>query len=345
MRDAYRYCQWITAHHYENFPVGSRLVPRSQRPHVAAIYAFARSADDFSDEAKYRGRGLELLEQWRAALWACADGESVRAARPGSKAPRRAGEPVEARMMAQTGPFALRRAQGERVGHPIFVALAETIRRCELPVQLLDDLLTAFRMDVVKSRYADWEELLDYCRCSANPVGRLVLAVFGIRDPELDRLSDRICTGLQLANHWQDLAIDFLQKDRLYIPQNLMREYQVRETDLRQLGMIQPVTLRFSKGDRNPFILRHAQDERLSILGRFQALMKELVRRAREQFDQGAPLIGRVPGRLRLELRITLLGGRAILERIEAADFDVFRRRPVLSTASKLQLLAHAFVS
>ena len=331
---AYRYCQWIVAHHYENFPVGSWLIPRSQRPHVAAVYAFARSADDFSDEAIYRGRGLELLEQWRAALWA-----GVSATGPVAGAGSWAAAP------GLDPPIRRHPAPPGAEGHPIFVALADTIRRCDLPVQLLDDLLTAFRMDVTKSRYANWEELSEYCRYSANPVGRLVLRIFGISDPEDARLSDCICTGLQLANHWQDLSVDFLQKDRLYIPQDLMREFGVTEADLKQLRMIQPVTLRFSKGDRNPFILRQAQDERLSVLSRFQALMKELVRRARQQFDQGEPLLGRCSGRLRLELKLTVLGGRAILDRIEQVGYDVFRRRPVLSVVEKCRLLTHALVS
>ncbi len=125
LRDAYRYCEWINARHYENFPVGSWLLPARARPHVAAVYAFARSADDFADEAKHRGRSLDLLAQWRAALLSSVPGTDFS-------------------------------------GHPIFIALADTVRRFDLPVQLLDDLLTAFTMDVTKRRYADWEELMNY---------------------------------------------------------------------------------------------------------------------------------------------------------------------------------------
>lgn len=278
LREAYRYCQWLTAHHYENFPVASWLLPASKRPHVAAIYAFARSADDFSDEAKYKGRGGELLNQWRSMLWACGNGT------PSS--------------------------------HPIFIALSDAIRRCELPVQLCDDLLTAFTMDVTKRRYADWEELATYCRYSANPVGRLVLHIFDRRDPKLFELSDAICTGLQLANHWQDLCID-LAKDRLYIPQSFLARHGVTEESL----------------------FRHETSPA------FCSLMEELVDRAHLLFDAGEPLLDHVRGRLRLELKLTLLGGRAILNRIEAVGYDVFRHRPALSLPRKLILLSYALFS
>ncbi|MBI3332907.1 MAG: squalene synthase HpnC [Candidatus Omnitrophica bacterium] len=273
----------MTTRHYENFPVASWLLPASKRPHVAAVYAFARSADDFSDEEKYRGRSLELLNQWREWL-------------KGSD-----GVP----------------------SHPIFLALADTIRECRLPVQLLDDLLTAFTMDVTKRRYATWEELLTYCRYSANPVGRLVLTIFGIEDPKLHRLSDAICTGLQLANHWQDLAIDFGEKDRLYIPQDLMKKFGVAESDLARF-------------------LKTSQGQTLEGL---TPLMEELVVRAEALFAEGEPLPEKVRGRLRLELKLTLLGGREILNQIQAAGYDPFRRRPVISTAKKLNLLAQALFS
>ena len=287
LEQAYRYCGWLTYRHYENFPVASWILPKASRPHIAAIYAFARSADDFADESRYQGRSMELLESWRRALHSCANGQQ--------------------------------RAEG----HPIFLALGNTIRKCQLPVQWLDDLLTAFTMDVTKRRYATWEELLGYCRYSANPVGRLVLTVFGIRDPQLHLYSDRICTALQLANHCQDLRID-LARDLLYIPQTLLAQYGVTEEELKNLAA------------------RPEPSGKLRMTGKFQALMAELVRRARELFDEGAPLIGRACGRLRFELKLTLLGGRTILDRIESAQYDVFRRRPVLSVWSKATLLFHA---
>lgn len=281
---AYRYCEWITTHHYENFPVASWLLPKRIRPHVAALYAFARAADDFADEAKYQGRSLELLQQWRSALWAC-----------------------------QVAP------DGATPAHPIFLALSHTIRECRLPVQWLDDLLTAFTMDVTQRRYADWEELMTYCRYSANPVGWLVLALFGLHDLEHQQMSDRICTGLQMANHWQDLRID-LRRDILYVPQTLLRQFHVAEEEL---------LMGAGSGTWHP-------------TDRFRQMMKELMSRTRRLFDEGEPLVQRLRGGLRLEIKLTLLGGRAILDRIESSAYDVFSRRPVLSRADKIRLLIHA---
>ena len=283
LRDAYRYCEWINTHHYENFPVGSWLLPARVRPHVAAVYAFARSADDFADEQRYEGRSLELLGRWRAAL-------------------------------RGTPPNGLD-------SHPIFLALSDTVRRFDLPAQLLDDLLTAFTMDVTKRRYADWEELMDYCRHSANPVGRLVLLLCGIRDPQLHAWSDSICTGLQLANHWQDLRID-AARDILYVPRDLMEKHGVTEQELRRLA--------------------DAGGNGAGLPAGYRVLMQELVSRARGIFDEGEPLVGRLSGGLRLEIKLTLLGGRAILDRIEKAGYDVFHHRPVLSGLDKAGLLGRA---
>ncbi len=292
LQRAYRYCQWITDHHYENFPVASLLLPKEKRPYVAAVYAFARSADDFADEAKYQGRSLELLGEWRAALHVIARDPE--------------------------------RGEGDRSNldlapHPLFLALADTIRRFGLPVQLLDDLLTAFAMDVTKRRYVDWEDLMNYCRYSANPVGRLVLTIFGHSDPEMFRLSDCICTGLQLANHWQDLRIDW-GKDLLYVPKTLMDQFGVGEEDIQRIQ---------TDGTAEAF----------------RALMQELVDRADALFKEGEPLVEKVSGRLRLELKLTVLGGRAILRQIRASDYDVFSRRPVLSGPQKAGLFLHAVVS
>ena len=217
--------------------------------------------------------------------------------------------------------------------HPIFLALADTVRRRGLPVQLLDDLLTAFTMDVTKRRYADWEDLMTYCRHSANPVGRLVLLLLGIRDPELHARSDEICTGLQLANHWQDLRID-LARDILYIPQDLLRRHGVSEAELKELAArAELVEAR-----------RRSSFDRLRMTANFRSLMQELVGRARALFDSGERLLEGVSGGLRLELKLTVLGGRSILDRIEAAGCDVFRRRPALSSFSKLGLLARALL-
>ena len=302
LRSAYRYCEWLTYRHYENFPVASIFLPADKRPYVAAVYSFARSADDFADEARYQGRSLELLDQWRKALWACvqsgAGGEGQGAGNAGNG------------LVFSGVPL---------VSHPIFMALADSIRACRLPVQFLDDLLTAFAMDVTKRRYKDWEELMTYCRYSANPVGRIVLAVFNYHDSELNRLSDCICTGLQLANHWQDLGIDW-GKDLLYIPKILLDQYGVDEREIERIR---------TEG---------ATD-------RFRALMKELVDRAEAFFREGESLPDRVSGSLRLELRLTVFGGRAILNQIRKSDYDVFRNRPIISAFDKARLLVRGLVS
>ena len=274
--DAYRYCRWLTAAHYENFPVASWLIPPALRPHVAAVYAFARTADDFSDEDSDPARALRRLAQWGEQLERCAAG---------------------------------------RADHPVFVALGQTIRVYDLPIQLFRDLLTAFTRDVTVHRYATWDRVLgDYCRYSANPVGRLVLLLFGYREPTLHTLSDAICTALQLTNFWQDLAID-LRKDRVYLPQEAMARHGVTERAL----------------------FGHVTDEK------FRALMTEAADVAERLFRQGAALPESVKGRLAWELRATWLGGTTILRRIRAAGYDTFRRRPALTTADKLNIALRAF--
>jgi squalene synthase HpnC len=257
--EAFAHCEDRARRHYENFPVGL-LIPKAKRRYVYALYAFMRTADDFADEPIYEGVREQKLDEWRERLDAAYAG----------------------------------RADG-----PIFVALSETVRRLDLPKPLLLDLLSAFRQDTVKRRYETWEEVLDYCRRSANPVGRLVLMLFGYRDEEWARLSDKICTALQLANHWQDLALD-LVKDRIYVPREQLLAHGVSEEDLRA-GRIE---------------------------GGFPALMRELIGRTRALFALGRPLCDRVGRDLRFELRLTWLGGSAILDGIEAAGYDVFRRRP-----------------
>ena len=259
LEEAFAYCEARTKAHYENFPVGL-FVPRARRPYVYAIYTFARAADDFADEPIYEGVRQQKLDQWEALLEGAYRGE----------------------------------AEG-----PIFVALAETVRRLGIPKQLLLDLLSAFKQDVVKSRYASWEELLDYCRRSANPVGRLVLHVFEEKDPALPPLSDAICTGLQLANHWQDVAIDYA-RGRVYVPEELQRRHGVSSFD-------------FSSG---------------RVSDGWRGLMAELIARSRALFDEGRPLCDRVGRELRYEMRLTWLGGTSILDRIEAVGGDVFKRRP-----------------
>ncbi len=271
--EAFAYCSRLAEEHYENFPVGSRFVLKSLRPYVHSIYAFARIADDFADEPHYPDNlRLALLENWEGQLLQCL------------------WRPPQ---------------------HPVFIALRETMNRFDLPVTLFRDLLTAFRMDVETRRHPRFEDLLAYCRFSANPIGRLVLLLFGYPDPECQRLSDSICTALQLTNFWQDVVVDF-EKDRIYLPQEDMARFGYSEADL--------------KG-------RRLNDS-------FRALMRRQIHQTREFYRAGAPLLTKVRGGIRFELHLTYHGGIAILDRIERMDFDVFSDRPHLTLSDKWGLVA-----
>jgi phytoene synthase len=284
---AYRACTEMAESHYENFPVG-RLVPRRMRPHVHAVYAFARYADDLADEG-YAGsapgaRDVMSPEERLAAL-----------------------DDWERQLCSPAGTPGL---------HFIFVALHETIRELDLPRSLFTDLLSAFKQDVVKRRYADFPEVLDYCRRSANPVGRLVLLLHGVRAPELHALSDHICTGLQLANFWQDVSVD-LEKDRIYLPADERASHGVTEEAL----------------------FAHQAD------AAYRALLKFQVDRTQAIFDRGAPLTKVLRGLLRLEIRLTWLGGVTILRKIEAQQYDTLNRRPKVGKADMARLFLRALVS
>jgi phytoene synthase len=258
---AYRLCARVAGRHYENFPVASRLLPAAMRPHIAAIYAFARTADDFADEGhRPAAERLALIDGWRAQLWACAEGRE-----PGA-------DPESAL---------------------VFAALGHTIRACALPVQLLDDLLDAFRQDVMTTRYDTWADLLDYCRRSANPVGRLVLRVAGYGDAGLDRSSDALCTALQLTNFWQDLRVDWAN-GRLYLP-------------LEEARAAGAAVERFDPDRLAP---------------EWRRALSRAVARTRGQFDEGRSVCDAVRGRLRFELRATWLGGMTVLDRIDAGIPD-----------------------
>jgi squalene synthase HpnC len=274
VEEAFEHCRRRARRHYENFPVGL-FVPKDKQPYVHAIYSFARAADDFADEPRYEGMRVEKLDQWEARLHAAYRGEAE---------------------------------------DPIFIALRETVQRLDIPKQLLLDLLSAFRQDTQKERYETWDELADYCRRSADPVGRLMLLVFGYRDPELLPWSDAVCTALQLANHWQDLAID-VARGRLYVPRELLDRFGVKEWDL-NAGKL--------------------TDE-------YRALMGELVARARALFAAGRPLCDRVGRDLRFEMRLVWVGGTSILDGIERVGYDVFRRRPHHGLAGKLGLAWRAW--
>ena len=298
---AYAECARIARRHYENFPVASLLLPRRMRPHVAAIYAFARVADDFADEGdRSPAERLRLLDGWSDAL--------VEAA-----APAEAGEPEPARGHEPAASPSAGGVVTDDQAAAIFVALGETMRACGLPVSLFEDLLSAFRQDVTVSRYATWDDLLDYCRRSANPVGRLVLRVAGYDDGALDRSSDALCTALQLANFWQDLGRDW-RKGRLYIPVDELERHGAKPNEPWRGGGADP----------------------------WSRTLAEMCRRTRELFDAGRDVCNGVGGRLRLELRLTWLGGMTILDRVERAGLDVLTDRPALGAADMPRLLWRA---
>lgn len=272
---AYEFCMRMARDHYENFPVASLFIPRQKRPHVAAIYAFARTADDFADEGNLQPfERLEKLDEWERKLDACYAGTAE---------------------------------------HPVFVALAETVRLHNIPRGPLAALLEAFRMDVTKRRYADFGELVHYCARSANPVGQLVLYIFGVASARTISLSDSICTALQLANFWQDVSVD-RARGRIYVPLEDFDRFGYTEQE-------------FGRGvaDR-----------------RFADLMKYQVERTRDLFRAGEPLVREAGPGLELELTLTLRGGNAILDMVERAGSAVISRRPSLSLANKAALLTGA---
>ncbi len=272
---AFEYCERLTKSHYENFPVASLFIPEAKRPYLQTLYAFSRMADDMADEQAYtEDERMGKLAAWGEMLERCYAGEA---------------------------------------DHPVFVALRETVARTRIPIEPLRDLLTAFRRDVVQKRYETFEDLLSYCRCSANPVGRMVLMIFDHRADELFSLSDNICTALQLANFWQDLAVD-ARKDRCYLPLEDMRRFGVTVEDWN--------SGRMSEG--------------------FRKLMKFEVERTRDLFYAGAALPSLVEKELQVELRLVWFGGMAILRKIERVGFDVYHSRPSIAAGSKALVLYRA---
>jgi squalene synthase HpnC len=267
----------VSVGHYENFPVASLLLPAKLREPVAAIYRFARSADDIADEGdEPAARRIARLEEYRARLSGI--------------------------------------AAGDMPPDPVFGPLARAIRAHALPLDPFHALLDAFSQDVTRKRYGSYEELLEYCRRSANPVGRLLLHLFKrTTDSNLER-SDAVCTALQLINFWQDVEIDFVQDDRIYLPQEDMARFGVTRLHL---------------------IERTCDDA-------WRSLMAFQVGRARTLMLAGASLGRELPGRIGLEIRATVHGGLRILERIEAAGYDVFRRRPALGALDWPLVLARS---
>lgn len=275
--DAQSYTRWLATHHYENFGVASWLLPRHLHQNFYNAYAYCRWADDLGDEIKDSRRALQLLDGWENEL---------------------------------------HRASASSATHPVFIALQETIRACEIPIQPFSDLLVAFRQDQTVRRYATWESLLGYCRYSANPVGRIVLYICDYRDAERQNLSDATCTALQLANFWQDADRD-LDKGRIYIPIDVMKKYGLTEAD----------------------IVKRQFDSR------YVHMMKDIVARTRSLFAAGAPLARRVRPDIRIDIELFSKGGLAVLDGIEAVGYDTLHRRPVISRAAKARMLSRALLS
>ena len=278
VESSFRYCERLTTRHYENFPVGSRFLPKDKRKFLYAVYAFARAADDFADEPGYTAaERIDNLARWEEQLAECFE---------------------------------------DAASHPVFIALAETSRRCRIPRELFYNLLAAFRSDVTTRRYESYQSLLEYCSNSANPVGRIVLSIFNYHDDELFRLSDLICTALQLTNFWQDVAVDARQ-DRIYIPRE----------------------------DLSTFAYTESQLLRQHLNGSFAELMNFEVSRTNRLFDEGRPLLQKVSSDLRFELALTWHGGTRILEKIRNRGFDVLSRRPKLSLWDKGLLITRALAA
>jgi len=281
--EARAYCRRLAESHYENFHVASWFLPKALRPHFHSIYAYCRISDDLGDEVPDRAAALALLDEWGRELDACYEG---------------------------------------RARHPVFVALAETIRECRIPKKPFADLLVAFRQDQRVTRFANMDEVLHYCEYSANPVGRLVLYACGEVTPETQpelrqekfRFSDATCTALQLANFWQDVRSDYQVRGRVYLPQDDMARYGVTDET----------------------IARGAATKE------FRALLQYEVGYARGLFEEGLPLIGLVNRELALDLDLFSRGGMEILNAIERRDYDVLSARPSIGKATKLQLAFRA---
>ena len=274
LADSLAYTRRLATRHYENFHVVSFLLPKRLHQDFFNVYAFCRWADDLGDEIGDTAESLRLLAWWREELNKMYSGDA---------------------------------------SHPVFVALQQTAARHGLPRSLFDDLIKAFEQDQTVTRYASFGELFDYCRRSANPVGRLVLGLCGYRDPERQALSDATCTALQLANFWQDVMVD-LAKDRVYLPLDLLERHGY------------PVGALFER----------------RFDSRFRAVMQEAVEVARELFLKGLPLARMVNRRLAVDLDLFSRGGLKVLEKIERQDYNVLRARPAISKIERLQLLLAA---
>jgi squalene synthase HpnC len=271
---AQEYCRHLARTHYENFSVATWFLPQRLRQHFCNVYAYCRISDDLGDEVGDPNASLQLLDQWEEELDACYSGS-----------PR----------------------------HSVFVALAETVRKFDIPRQPFSDLLRAFRQDQSVTRYPTFEDLLGYCRYSANPVGHLVLYLCGYRDSERQASSNFTCTALQLANFWQDVSRDYA-KGRIYLPLEDLQRYGVSEDDI-------------ASARNTPA---------------FCEMMRFQVKRAHDWFDQGMPLIGKVDPNLAVDIELFSRGGQEILKAIGRQEYAVLGRRPAISKSRKLALVARA---
>jgi len=274
LAEAQQYCSRLAHSHYENFSVVTWFLPKQLHQHFYNVYAYCRISDDLGDEVGDTQQSLLLLNEWEAELKQCYSGE-----------PR----------------------------HPVFVALRDTVREFDIPQHEFSDLLIAFRQDQTVTRFPTFDDLLGYCHYSANPVGHLVLYLCGYRDAERQHFADYTCTALQLANFWQDVAIDY-EKGRIYLPLESLAKFGVSESDIAN---------------------RRSTPN-------FRSLMEFEVNRARQWFALGLPLARKVDRHLAIDIELFSRGGLAILDAIERQDFDVLTKRPVISKPRKLWLVGRA---
>jgi squalene synthase HpnC len=275
--EAQEYCARLARTHYENFSVATWFLPKRLRQHFFNVYSYCRISDDLGDEVGDADASLEMLDQWQRELDACYEGSPK---------------------------------------HPVFVALAETVRQFDIPNHEFSDLLIAFRQDQTVTRFETFDDVLAYCRYSANPVGHLVLYLCGYRDAGRQQLSDFTCTALQFANFWQDVSDDYA-KGRIYLPLESLRSFGVSEDDIAQ--------------NRNT--------------PAFCAMLKFEVERAHDWFRKGLPLVGKVDRELAIDLELFTRGGQEILRAIEKQNYAVLGNRPAISKPRKLALVARAALS
>jgi squalene synthase HpnC len=272
LNHSYNYCLDLANNHYENFPVASFFISPPHRKHIAVIYAFARTADDFADESFDKNKLLD----WRRQLYDCID---------------------------------------QKYENQIFFALSHTIKKYGIPIKWLDDLITAFLMDLGKNRYSSIKDLQSYCQYSANPVGRLVLWICGYRSSDLVKYSDFITTALQLTNFWQDISVD-LTKNRIYIPLDHLNLYGISEEDL--------------INRKNSIVM--------------QKMISDLTNKTKLIFYRGLPLLKQIHGRLRLEIIFTIKGGLRILEKVNMNRKIILNYRPMLTKWDWMSILANTII-